>query len=121
MKIVPIKQNTHLDTVLNNIENPDKTEKMLYVTGYMCSPETAVEDFKVVQAKAMKKGNNLAHHIMISFSTDDPIDQESAIEAAQELMKQMYPNNQYILAIHNDREQLHPAIKKTAAALGLNS
>ncbi|MBQ6554859.1 MAG: relaxase/mobilization nuclease domain-containing protein, partial [Firmicutes bacterium] len=107
MKIVPIKQSTHLDSVINYIKNPDKTEQMLYVTGFMCSPDTVNDDFKPIFDKAMKKGNNLAHHIMIGFSPDDVIDQETAIEVAQELMKQMYPNNQYVLAIHNDREHLH--------------
>ena len=107
VKIVPIKQNTHLNTVIEYIKNPDKTEQMLYVTGFMCNVDSVPEDFKVIFDKAIKKGNNLAHHIMIGFSPDDKIDQEMAIQIAEELMRQMYPNNQYILAVHNDREHLH--------------
>ena len=55
VKIVPIKQNTHLKSVIEYIKNPDKTEQMLYVFGFMCSPETATDDFQVIFGKAMKK------------------------------------------------------------------
>ncbi|MBQ9519612.1 MAG: relaxase/mobilization nuclease domain-containing protein [Firmicutes bacterium] len=93
MKIVPIKQSTHLESVINYIENPDKTEQMLYVTGYMCDTDATVSDFKVIFDKAMKKGNNLAHHLMIGFSPSDKIDQETALQIAEEVMRRMYPNN----------------------------
>ena len=48
VKIVPVKQSNHLSTVINYIKNPDKTEQMLYVTGFMCSPDSVTEDFKVI-------------------------------------------------------------------------
>ena len=95
VKIVPVKQSNHLSTVINYIKNPDKTEQMLYVTGFMCSPDSVTEDFKVIFDKAIKMGNNLAHHLMVGFSPSDNIDQETAIEIAEELMRRMYPNNQY--------------------------
>ena len=82
VKIAPVKQSNHLSTVINYIKNPDKTEQMLYVTGFMCSPDSVTEDFKVIFDKAMKKGNNLAHHLMVGFSPSDNIDQETAIEIA---------------------------------------
>ncbi len=107
MKIVPIKQSTHLESVINYIENPDKTEQMLYVTGYMCDTDATVNDFKVIFDKAMKKGNNLTHHLMLGFSPSDKIDQETALQIAEEVMRRMYPNNQYVLAVHNDREHMH--------------
>ncbi|MBR4173399.1 MAG: relaxase/mobilization nuclease domain-containing protein [Clostridia bacterium] len=107
MKIVPIKQNTHLKSVIEYIKNPDKTEQMLYVFGFMCSPETATDDFQVIFDKAMKKGNNYAHHLTIGFSPEDEVNSEIAAEIAQEVMKRMYPNNQYVLAVHTDREHLH--------------
>ena len=107
VKIVPIKQGTHLDAAVDYIKNPDKTEQLENVFAFMCCDDSVVEDFKEISGKAMKKGNNVAHHIIISFPPEDNVTPDIATEIGQQLMKEMYPNNQYILAIHTDREHTH--------------
>ena len=106
-KIVPIKTGTHLKQAIHYIINPDKTEEMLYVSAYMCDIDTATEDFKPIYDKAIHKGNNIAHQITVSFSPEDKITPEQALDMGQELMEKIYPNNQYVLAIHSDRDHLH--------------
>ena len=100
MKIVPIKTNTHLQQVFDYIENPDKTEESVYVSSYLCDYKTAVEDFREIHRLAMKKGNNLAHHLIQSFSTEDNITPEKALEIGEEFMRRMFPDYQYVIAVH---------------------
>ena len=109
-KITPIKTNTHLQQSIDYITNPGKTEEMLYVSSYMCDYRYAAQDFKEIWSQAIHKGNNLAHHIIQSYAPDDDITPEKAIEIAQELMRRMYPNYQYVIAVHQDTEHLHAHI-----------
>ncbi|MBO5560764.1 MAG: relaxase/mobilization nuclease domain-containing protein [Firmicutes bacterium] len=109
-KIKQIKTHTHLQQSLDYIINPDKTEEMLYVDGYMCDYKYAADDFNDIYLNAIHKGNNLAHHIIQSYAPDDNITPEKALEIAQEFMRRKYPNYQYVVAVHNDREHLHAHI-----------
>ena len=109
-KIKQIKTHTHLQQSLDYIINPDKTEEMLYVDGYMCDYKYAADDFNDIYLNAIHKGNNLAHHIIQSYAPDDNITPEKALEIAQEFMRRKYPNYQYVVAIHNDCEHLHAHI-----------
>ena len=109
-KIKQIKTNTHLQQSLDYIINPDKTEEMLYVDGYMCDYKYAADDFNDIYLNAIHKGNNLAHHIIQSYAPDDNITPEKALEIAKEFMRRKYPNYQYVVAVHNDREHLHAHI-----------
>lgn len=106
-KIKPIKSNVHLQSAVNYITREDKTDGKTNIYTYMCNVENAVLHFRNVRNNAIQKGNNVAHHICLSFSPEDKINPETAIEIGQTLMREMYPNNQYILSVHNDREHLH--------------
>ena len=109
-KIKQIKTHTHLQQSLDYIINPDKTEEMLYVDGYMCDYKYAADDFNDIYLNAIHKGNNLAHHIIQSYAPDDNITPEKALEIAREFMRRKYPNYQYVVAVHDDREHLHAHI-----------
>ena len=111
VRIKPIKTGTYLQASIDYIENPDKTEEMLYIASYMCDTRSAAKDFaEIYRCCAMHKGNNLAHHIIQSYSPEDNVTPEMALAIAQELMRRMYPNYQYVVAIHTDREHLHAHI-----------
>ena len=99
-KIKQIKTNTHLQQSLDYILNPDKTEEMLYVDGYMCDYKYAADDFNDIYLNAIHKGNNLAHHIIQSYAPDDNITPEKALEIAREFMRRKYPNYQYVVVVH---------------------
>lgn len=108
--ITPIRTNTHLQQSIDYIENPDKTEEMLYIASYMCDTRYAAKDFDEIHRYAQHGGNTLAHHIVQSYAPEDNVTPEMAIKIAQELMRKMYPDFQYVIAIHTEKEHLHAHI-----------
>ena len=107
-KVMQIKKNTHLKSSLKYILNPNKTENLTYANAYYCSlnnPEIYFEE--VAKQAKFKKGNNLAHHIVQSFAPEDNITPEKAMEIGQELMNRLYPDFQYVIAVHTDGECIH--------------
>ena len=49
---------------IDYIENPDKTEEMLYISSYMCDTVNTTKDFAEIARLARHGGNTLAHHII---------------------------------------------------------
>ncbi len=107
IKIVPIKGEYHLQRALAYILNPDKTEKLKLASSYMCSTENAYYEFEEIRNKAIKKGNNLAHQLYQSFSPEDKITPQKAMEIGKKIMAEIYPNYQYVIATHTDKEHIH--------------
>lgn len=67
-----------LGKALAYIENPDKTDGQMLVSGYNCEPQTASIDFEVTAVLSHKARNlkrkrstNLAYHLIQSFSPED--------------------------------------------------
>lgn len=110
IRITPIRTGTHLQQSIDYIENPDKTEEMLYISSYMCDTRSTAKDFAEIRRYAQHGGNTLAHHIIQSYAPEDNVTPEMALEIAQELMRRMYPDHQYVVAIHTDKEHLHAHI-----------
>lgn len=76
-----------LGKALAYIENPDKTDGQMLVSGYNCEPQTASIDFEmtaVLEHKARnlkrKRSTNLAYHLIQSFSPEDAVTPEQAHE-----------------------------------------
>lgn len=107
VKIKNIKSGTHLQQVIDYIQNPDKTDNNILVSSYMCSTKNTVKQFEEIAQYAMRKGNNLAVHICQSFSPEDNITPQQALEIGQEFMRRLYPNYQFIICTHNDRKHIH--------------
>lgn len=90
--------------------NKDKTE-MKYISGYLCDPETAYEEFvanmdKVIEATRGKLEGNLTYHLVQSFPDELEISDEEvhqcAVEFAQEVREY-----QMLISSH-----VHPEEKK---------
>ena len=81
---------TTLSKALDYIENKNKTDDKLLVTGYSCSPEIAAIEFEQVRRNAMKPGGTLAFHLIQSFAPGE-VDYETAhkigIELADKTLK----------------------------------
>ncbi|MBR1443585.1 MAG: relaxase/mobilization nuclease domain-containing protein, partial [Firmicutes bacterium] len=108
LKITPIKTNTHLKQSLEYIQNPQKTDDKFLVEGYMCFYDYAYESFNDTLNHSLRKsGNNIAHHIIQSFSPDDNVDPQQINEIGKKLVERMYPNHQYVIATHIDGEHIH--------------
>lgn len=106
-KIKPIKSGTHLSEVLAYIQNPQKTDSKIYIFSKECSAENACGEFETVRNFAIKRGNNITHHLVQSFSPDDNVTPQQAAEIGIELMKRIYPDYQYVLAVHTEKGHIH--------------
>lgn len=106
-----------LKKALDYIENPNKTDEELLVTGYNVNPQFASTEFEMTVAlsKEMKgdytktgSANNLAYHMIQSFSPDDNITPQQAHEIgkkwANEILGGMY---EYVLSTHRDKGHIH--------------
>lgn len=111
-KIHAIK--TTLSKAVLYIENPDKTDGQLYVSGYNTEPQTASLDFEMTAATARKahhskrRSGNLAYHLIQSFSPDDDLTPEQAHELGKKLASEFTQGKyEYVVATHIDKGHLH--------------
>ena len=104
---MPIKTTEHLQYGINYITDKTKTNEQRFVLSHYCTPMFAADDFEIIYKTGSGCGNIRAHHIVQSFDPEDNITSEQAFEIGQELMRRMYPNHQYVLAVHNDCEHIH--------------
>ena len=104
-KIHPIKST--LRKALDYIENPDKTDEKLFVSSYGCSYETADIEFQMLLDQALKKGNNLAHHLIQAFEPGETTPEQAheiGRQLADEVLGGKYP---YVITTHIDKGHLH--------------
>ncbi len=107
-KIVPIKAGVHLSNIIDYITDDKKTDYKRLTDTYNCTLKYAEAEFALTRDdEVIRKGNNLAWHITQSFSPEDKISYEQALETGKEFMRRMYPGYQYIIATHTDKEHIH--------------
>ena len=112
-KIKSIK--TTLSKALNYIENPDKTDEQLLVSGYNCEPYTAAIEFemtKSIASRILKKGNQengiLAYHMIQSFALSDNITPEEAHKIGREFADSVLNGKyEYVISTHIDKGHIH--------------
>lgn len=98
---------TTLSKALEYIENPDKTDEKLLVSGFGCSPETAYFQFNQVKKNAGKTGGTLAQHLIQSFAPGE-VDYETAHRIGTELADKILKDRfQYVIATHIDKGHIH--------------
>ncbi|MCD8215223.1 MAG: relaxase/mobilization nuclease domain-containing protein, partial [Clostridiales bacterium] len=113
IKMVDIKDSskTHFKNALEYILRNEKTQNGILIDSYYCTPEFAEIQFEQVRSReVVKKGNNIAWHLYQSFPPDDNVTPEQALEIGKELMKRFYPNYQYVIATHTDKNHIHSHI-----------
>lgn len=113
-KIHAIKKT--LGTALSYIKNPEKTERELLVSAYNCSPDTAEMEFALTQRVAGERkvrgrrpaNQNLAYHLIQSFSPNDPVTPEQAHELGKQLADRFLGGkHEYVIATHVDKGHIH--------------
>lgn len=109
-KIKPIKST--LKKALDYIQNPEKTEDKLLVSSYGCSFETADIEFGFTISQALNKGDNVAHHLIQSFSPEECAAGLVTPEKAHEIGKQLADKvtkgqHEYVLTTHIDKGHIH--------------
>lgn len=114
-KIHSIK--TTLTKALDYIENPEKTEDQLLVSGYNVDPLSASVEFAITRAMAKntlgdrgkkKDGENLAYHLIQSFSPWDNVTPEQAHELGRRLANELLEGKfEYVISTHVDCGHIH--------------
>lgn len=107
-----IKSSSHLQKSINYIFNPDKTEGLICTN---CSPPGTVPEAKqVYQEFALTKklhpsrGSREGYHYKISFSKDETISPEDALQFVRDFAEEYLDGNyDYAASVHTDRDHLH--------------
>ena len=113
-----------LGKALAYIENPDKTDGQMLVSGYNCEPQTASIDFEMTAVLAHKARNlkrkrstNLAYHLIQSFSPKDAVTPEQAHELGKKLAFEYTGGKyEYVVATHIDKGHIHNHIMINAVS-----
>lgn len=115
-KTQQIKTAEHLQSAIDYIMRPEKTEGGKYVHTYETVPAFASTDFLLTKnlgewARASHreyKNDVYAHHIVQSFHVDDDVTADEVyqvgIETAQELTK---GRHEFVVCTHTDKDHLH--------------
>lgn len=109
---------THsMSKALEYIENPEKTDGQLLVTGYGVEPYTASLEMEITKQMALDaigdrsvpgKANNLCYHLIQSFSPNDHITPEQAHEIGQRLADELLGGRfEYVVSTHIDKAHIH--------------
>lgn len=106
-KIWPIYQT--LDKAIKYICNYEKTADGTLIDTYECTEKFADYEFQDIAAKARKvKKSRIAYHSIISFSPEDDITPEKALELGRQIMEQYTDKKfQYVICTHNDQKHIH--------------
>lgn len=113
-----------LGKALAYIENPDKTDGQMLVSGYNCEPQTASIDFEMTDVLAHKARNlkrkrstNLAYHLIQSFLSEDAVTPEQAHELGKKLAFEYTGGKyEYVVATHIDKGHIHNHIMLNAVS-----
>lgn len=115
IKIFPIHNESHLSEAIDYAIKKEKTNNNLYADSYNCGINTAFDCFKLTKLNAKEinyseqsnRKNILAWHIIQSFSPEDNISPEQALAIGKEFMKDKFPNFQYVIGTHTDKDHIH--------------
>lgn len=98
-----------ISKVIDYASNEDKTDRMMFVTGVNCDPDTALEEFIEVKQRWHKEGGRLAYHGYQSFlEGPGEITAEEAHEVGVELAKELWGDRfQVVVATHLNTGHYH--------------
>lgn len=106
-KVWPLYQT--MDKAVKYICNYDKTQDGTLIDTYKCTERFADFEFKDIADKAHKvKNARIGYHAMVSFSPDDNVLPETALELGKKIFSQYTRGNfQYVLSVHTDQDHIH--------------
>jgi hypothetical protein len=113
-EIHPVKST--LKKALDYIMDENKTDGLLLVSSFGCSPDTADLEFDFTLGQARRGGPNLAHHLIQSFAPG-----ETTPEQAHEIGRQLADETlggkyEYVLTTHIDKGHIHNHVIFCAAS-----
>ena len=100
---------TDTAAILRYTQNPDKTERQFYVSGFNCTPDNALEMMRQTKLRWNKtsKGHVEAYHVIQSFAPGE-ITPETAHKIGCEFAKRVLADQYEVtVSTHLDRKHLH--------------
>lgn len=102
-----LSRKTRLDTIIKYIMNGEKTEKMMYVSGVNCNPNTAIQQMQDTKKRFNKEGGIISYHLIQSFEGKEVSPEkchEIGLQYARELLGDDY---EFVVATHLNTNNVH--------------
>lgn len=102
-----LSRKTRLDTIIKYIMNGEKTEKMMYVSGVNCNPNTAVQQMQDTKKRYNKEGGIISYHLIQSFEGKE-VTPEKCHELGLQYAKEIFGDDyEFVVATHLNTDNVH--------------
>lgn len=97
-----------LRKAIDYIANPEKTKDGTLIYSHGCSVETADREMELTARQGTGRGDRIAYHLIQSFSPDDDITPEKALELGIEYARRVTGGKyEFVVSTHIDKEHIH--------------
>lgn len=87
-----LSRKTRLDRIIKYIMNGEKTEKMMYVSGVNCRPDTAISEMQDTKKRFDKEDGIISYHLIQSFDGKE-ISPKKCHELGLQYAKELFGDN----------------------------
>ena len=102
-----LSRKTRLDTIIKYIMNGEKTEKMIYVSGVNCNPNTAIQQMQDTKKRFNKEGGIISYHLIQSFEGKE-VSPEKCHELGLQYAKEIFGDDyEFVVATHLNTDNVH--------------
>ena len=102
-----LSRKTRLDTIIKYIMNGEKTEKMMYVSGVNCKPDTAIQQMQDTKKRFNKEGGIISYHLIQSFEGKE-VSPEKCHELGLQYAKEIFGDDyEFVVATHLNTDNVH--------------
>lgn len=102
-----LTRKTRLDTIIKYIMNAEKTEKMMYVSGVNCRPDTAISEMQDTKKRFDKEDGIISYHLIQSFDEKE-ISPKKCHELGLQYAKELFGDDfQFVVATHLNTDNVH--------------
>ncbi len=102
-----LTRKTRLDTIIKYIMNGEKTEKMMYVSGVNCKPDTAIYEMQDTRKRFGKEDGIISYHLIQSFDGKE-VSPKKCHELGLQYAKELFGDDfQFVVATHLNTDNVH--------------
>ena len=102
-----LTRKTRLDTIIKYIMNGEKTEKMMYVSGVNCRPDTSIQEMQDTKKRFDKEDGIISYHLIQSFDGKE-ISPKKCHELGLQYAKELFGDDfQFVVATHLNTDNVH--------------
>lgn len=102
-----LTKKTRLDTIIKYIMNGEKTEKMMYVSGVNCRPDTAIFEMQDTKKRFDKEDGIISYHLIQSFDGKE-VSPKKCHELGLQYAKELFGDDfQFVVATHLNTDNVH--------------